>query len=66
MFKVTNWGRYYKVSVGDHRPVKAYSIEGIQRAVEHYYGAGHYPIPNATCPFCQEIIARRTRRGEKA
>jgi hypothetical protein len=63
MLKVSQRGNGFHISIGDHRPVKAYDLEEVQRAVEHYYGAAHQPIPLAKCPFCRAISKERS--GER-
>ena len=56
MFKVTQVGDGYKISIGTGRPVLTRFLEEVHNALNHYYQVNHYGSPNPRCPFCTHQI----------
>jgi len=74
MFKVSQRGNGFQISVGDHRPTVAPNLEEVHEALDHYYAGsagdkGHHgpgPVGRPGCPFCRDIAWRRNKRQKEA
>ena len=65
MFKVSRRGNGFRISIGNHRPADACTIDEVKEALEHYYTVSHYPLGHVhTCPFCRRMAAS-ARKGRK-
>ena len=62
MFTVSLHNKGYKISTGNGTPVQARSVEEVQLAVAHYFGAEHWLKDAEACPFCRWIADRQRKR----